>query len=417
MTSNSNILKSFLVLSLLCFCGNVMGDPVFTKKESLYSTKSGSLIGELTLSIEAKSTNSKNNEWYLIIGDKSNNILNASDDSKSLWIFSKKVNANTFRRDLRNRDYPLEVRDLSEFSPFCENGIRFNLKEWEEIKKQTQLSFFINASPGEKVTLRLVFYTSSKDKKRTLIEDEAKVKIEFEVPNFTEIAKAKAAEEERELITLNEKIDYEAAAKIREERAADSIKLAEEEGKEQRVVLLNSFISDRNTEINILQGEVDALLADKKNKVESLKIDSLETVVDELKKKVDYFEKGYTDILLTDITIHDKFSKFNTTHGITSKKIAELRQQQNPISGVMKFAQANWLLSIVIVVGGLIVMKIFYSLSRKLMSKAKNALTSKIKKIKSGNKDKKQQKAQKEKEKSDAVKDFENIDINDLDQI
>ena len=414
MILNCNILRCFFVVSLLFLCGSMMGEPVFTKKETLYSTKNGSSIGELTLSIEPKSANARNNEWYLIIGDKSNSIL--SDENKSLWIFSKKVNASSFRRDLRSRDYPLDVRDLSEFAPFCENDIRFDLKEYEEIRKQTQLSFYINASPGEKVTLRLVFYTSTKDKKRTLIEDEAKVRIEFEVPNYAEIAKTKAAEEERELITLNEKIDFEAAAKKREEMAADSVKLVEEEGKEQRVTLLNSFISDRNTEINILNGEVDVLIANK-TKVEKLTIDSLETVVDELKKKVDYFEKGYTDILLTDITIHDKFSKFNTTHGITTKKIAELRQQQNPMSGVMKYAQENLIMTIVIAVGGLILMRIFYKLSSKLMSKTRNAISQKIKKMKSGKKDKKQQKAMKEKEKSDAVNDFENIDINDLDQI
>ena len=416
--------KFLLALFLLCFCQfcfcNTTGEPVFTKKETLYSAKNGSPIGDLTLSIEAKSTNAKNNEWYLIIGDKSNNnIINSSDDSKTLWIFNKKTNANGFRRDLRNRDYPIEVRDISEFSPFCENGIRFDLQEWEEIRKQTQLSFYINASQGETVTLRLVFYTSSKDKKRTLIEDEARVRLEFVVPDLAALAKKNATEQQDgELISLTEKIDYEEVAKIKAERAAaDSIKQLEEEDRGQRISLLNSFITERNFEIYSIQGEVDELLVDKKNKVESFKIDSFETVIDELKKKVDYWEKGYTDILLTDESIHDKFSKFSTAHSLTSRKLAELKQQQNPLSGAMKFAQDNWLLTIVIGIGGLIFLKIMYSLLSKLKSKVNGAIKKKVNNMKTKSKDKKQQKAMKKKEKSDTQKDFESIDISDLDQI
>lgn len=421
---NSKIFFSVLLLFCcrFCFC-NTTGEPVFTKKETLYSTKSGNPIGELTLSIEAKGGKTKNNEWHLTIGDNSGNLINAghnAGNNKTLWIFSKKTNAGRFKKDLKNRDYALEVKDLSEFLPFCENGIRFDLKEWEEIRKQTQRSFFINAASGEKVTLRLVFYTSSKDKKRTLIEDEAKVKIEFVVPDPASLARkneAKQQQQEDELISLTEKIDYEAAAKIREEREADSVKLAEVEDLGRRTGILNSFITERNNEINTLQSEVNALFGDKKNKVETSKIDSFETVVEELKKKVDYWEKGYTDILLTDEAIHDKFSKFGTSHGLTVKKIAELRQQQNPLSGVTQYVQENWLLSIGIAAGLLILMKLLYSLSRKLLSKAKNSFTQKMKKAKENAKNRKQQKAMKEKEKDEIRKDFDNIDINDLHQI
>ena len=414
--------KIILVLLLLyqcrfCFC-IVTGDPVFTKKETLYSTKSGSPIGDLTLSIEAKNADAKNNEWYLIIGDKSsNNIINSNDDSKTLWVFSKRVNANGFKRDLKNRDYPIEVRDLNEFAPFCENGIRFDLKEWEEIRKQTQLSFFINASPGQTVTLRLVFYTSSKDKKRTLIEDEAKVKIEFVVPDLATLAKKNEAAQEGELISLTEKIDYEAAAKIREEREADSLKLAETEEMGQRIILLNTFITERNNEMNYLHYEVNSLLIDKENKVSSIRIDSFEMVADELKKKVDYWEKGYTDILLTDESIHDKFTKFGTTHGLTSRKLVELRQQQNPLNGIIQYCKENILFSLGIGVGGLIFARMLYSFMRKLLSKASNAISQKVKKVKKNTMEKKKQKSEKKTEKSDLKNDFDSIDISELDEI
>ncbi|MDR0796824.1 MAG: hypothetical protein LBE79_12385, partial [Tannerella sp.] len=174
------VIWSLIILFLLCSLDVAAQTTVFSKKETLYSTKNGSPIGDLLLSIEPKSVNANNNEWVLIIGDRGNNFFESRNE-RTLWIFNKKVKATDFRRDMRSRDYPVEIKDLSDFMPFCENGIRFDLKDWEELRKQTQVSFFINASPGQKVTLRLVFYASSQDsRRRTTIDDEAKVRIDFE---------------------------------------------------------------------------------------------------------------------------------------------------------------------------------------------------------------------------------------------
>ena len=417
----SKAILSIALLSLcqFCFC-NITGEPVFSKKETLYSTKNGSPIGDLMISIEAKNDNAKNNEWNLIIGDKSNNIIDSGNDGRTVWIFNKKVSANTFKKDMKNRDYPIDVKGLSEFMPFCENGIRFDLKEWEEIRKQTQFSFFINASPGEKITLRLVFYISSKDKKKLAIEDEAKVKLEFVVPDPSSAKKTQATQVNQDAgdeISLTEKIDYEAAAKINEERKADSIKQAEAEDKSHRIVLLNSFITERNNEINSLQEEVNVLLTDKKNKVEAIKIDSFETVVDELKKKVDYWENGYTDILLTEEGIHDKFTKFGTTHGITSKKLVELRQQQSQLNNWMSYLKSNWLLSIVILACVLIFGKLLLKLVGKLKSMVKKQYSQKVNKMKMKAQIKQKVKSMRNTEKTERQKDFDNIDISELDEI
>ena len=410
-----------VLLFMICFCHTgfckTMGEPVFAKKETLYSTKSGSPIGEVLLSVEAKSADAKNNEWYIIIGDKNNNFFEA--ENKSMWIFNKKVNVYAFKKDMKNRDYPLEDKDFREFLAFSENEVRFNLRDWEELRKQTQISFNLNAKAGDKMSLRLVFYIASKDKKKTTIDDEARVKIDFVIPVLSEIAAAKKAEANQgeELISLTEKIDYEAVEKNNEERRADSIKQTEAEDRIHRITLLNSFITERNNEINSLRENVDVLLADKKNKVEALKIDSFETVVEELKKKVDYWEKGYTDILLTEEGIHDKFSKFGITHGITSKKLVELRQQQDLLNNLLSYLKKNWLKSLGIGIVALIIGKLLFSLIKKLISKARNSIKQKMNKIKKKAQDKLKQKSMKKTKKDELRKDFEDIDISELDEI
>ena len=419
--------KPIFTVILLCFCrfcfGNTMEEPVFSNKETLYSTKNGSAIGELLLSIEPKNANATNNEWILIIGEKGDKFFEARN-AKTLWIFNKKVNVNTFKRDMRNRDYPLEVKDLSELMPFCENGIRFDIKDWDELRNQTQVSFFINASPGQKVTLRLVFYTASSDSKKTTIDDEAKVKIEFEVPTAssrsTQTQQGGGVAAEGELISLTEKIDPVIAAQKMEAEREDSIMRAEAANTAQRMALLNAFITDRNLEINELQEEVNAYLADKKTFVSETTIDSILTVADEMKNKVEYWEKGYSEILLTDEGIHDKFSKFRIAHTLTIKKIEELKQQQQPFNDLLDFIKKNILLSLGIGVGGLVFMKIALSLFKKLTSLIKSKINQKIGKMKTDATKKVKTKTNPKswrRKKKETDDEFENIDINDLAQI
>ena len=410
--------KVILTIFLFCFTGFCFGQTtqgtVFSKKETLYSTKNGNAIGNLLLSIEQKGAN----EWSLIIGDRGNFFESRTE--RTLWIFNRKVDANTFRRDMRNRDYPVEVRDLTEFMPFCENGIRFELKDWEELSKQTQVSFFINASPGQIVTLRLVFYTSSQDsRRRTTIDDEARVRIEFEIPDPVVVAQQQKAAQEAELISLTENIDQAAMAKQREAQREDSLLRAEAANRGQRVVLLNSFILERNLEINSLQEEVNTLLADKKMKVSESTIDSLATIANEMKNRVDYWENGYSDILLTEEAIHNQFSRFRIAHSLTAKKIDELRQQQNPLNSVLGFIKNNLLLSLGAGIGGLILLKLLMKLLKKIQSAIKSKISEKISKMKSDAKNKVKDSPKKwgKKKKKQPDDEFENIDINDLAEI
>ena len=411
--------KVILTILLFCFAGICFGQttqsPVFSKKETLYSTKNGNAIGNLLLSIEQKGAN----EWILTIGDRGNFFESRTE--RTLWIFNRRVDANTFRRDMRNRDYPVEVRDLTEFVPFCENGIRFEIKDWEELNKQTQVSFFINASPGQIVTLRLVFYTASQDsRRRTTIDDEARVRIEFEIPDPVVVAQQqRAAAQEAELLSLAENIDYEAIAKQREAQREDSLLRAEAANRGERIALINTFISERNREINSLQEEVNILLADKKTKVSDLTIDSLATIAVEMKNRVDYWENGYSDILLTEEAIHNQFSKFRIAHSLTAKKIDELRQQQNPLNSILDFIKNNLLLSLGAGIVGLILLKLLMKLLKKIQSAIKSKISQKISKMKSDAKNKVKDSPKKwgKKKKKQPDDEFENIDINDLAEI
>ena len=168
---------------------------------------------------------------------------------------------------------------------------------------------------------------------------------------------------------------------------------------------------------------MNALLDDKTAKTSDSTIDSLSAMADEMKNRVDYWENGYADILLTEEALHDKFSKFRVAHTLTAKKIAELRQQQNPLYGFLDFVKNNLLLSFGGFIGGVIVLKCVSKLSKKLISWIKSKINQKISKMKADVKKKvtdesknltKRKQKQKQKHPDD---DFENIDINDLAEI
>jgi len=422
--------KVIIILFLLCFGGFcfrvVAEEPVFSQKETLYSTKNGKAIGDVLLSIAPKSATPSNNEWLLIIGNQGGNFVDARNET-TLWIFNNKTNANQLRRDLRNQDYTLEVQGFAEFMPFCENGIRFTLKDWEELRKQTQLSFFINASAGEKVTLRLVFYTATADRRRTTIDDEAKVRIDFEIPDFASpgyqqrSGAAAQSAQGGEVISLTERIDPAAAAAARlGAQGEDAISETDAANRGQRVALLNSFITERSLEISLFQEDVNALIAEK-TKVNESTIDSLSAIADEMKNRVDYWENGYSDILLTEEAIHDKFSKFRIAHTLTVKKIDDLKRRQNPLNIVVDFVKEKPLISIGGGIGGLIFLKFFMKLFKKMMSMMKSKITQSIGKAKTNAKKQMKEKPKKwafrKRKKKETDDEFENIDINDLAEI
>jgi len=435
-------LPLLLLLFFVGFCfGMAAEEPFYSQKETLYSTKTGKVIGEVLLSIAPKSATPTNNEWILIIGEQGGKLVEARNET-TLWIFNRKTNTDQFKKDLKSKDYPVEVKGIREFLPFCENGIRFSLRDWDELRKQTQVSFFVNASTGEKVTLRLVFYSATSDKKRTNIDDEAKVRIDFEIPDLASYASqtqrsgggvqggggsgGTRGAQDGEVISLTEKIDPEAVAAARLiAHREDSIAQAEAANRDQRVALLNSFITERNLEISLFQEEINVLVADKKTKVNESTIDSLSTIANEMKNRVDYWENGYSDILLTEEAVHDKFSKFRVAHALTAKKIDDLKRQQNPLNNLLDLIKKNPGKSAGVGIGGLILLKIFVKLFKKLTSLIKSKISQSISKAKSNAKkkmtdgSKKMTKRKKKKKDRDNEFDdeFENTDISDLAEI
>ena len=426
------------LLILLCFIeagfSQAYQEPFFSKKETFYSTKNGNAIGEVLLSIAPKTAATSNNEWVLIIGSPTGKIIETRTET-TLWIFNNKTNVNQFKKDLKSKDYPVEVKGFNEFAPFCENGIRFTLKEWDELRKQSQLSFYLNASPGEKVTLRLVFYTATSDKKRITIDNEAKVRIEFEIPDLSAAGNNQARRtggggggggaQGGEVISLTEQITPEAraaaAAKLLEDQDEDDLEGGDPADRGQRIALLNAFITERQREMTLFQGDVNALLEDKSTKVSESTIDSLSTIANELKNRVDYWENGYSDILLTEESIHEKFSKFRVAHTLTVKKISELKQQQNPLNGILDFLKNNILLSLGIGIGGVIFLKIFMKLGKKISSMIKSKINQQISKAKAQAKKKAEEKLknpkQQKKKQKEPDDEYLNIDINDLAEI
>jgi len=361
-------------------------EPFFTKTETLYSIKSGNSIGDLLFSIEVKSLDANPKEFNLIIGDKGNDILGSDENKKTLWIFNKNINASDLKKDLKNRDYPLDVKDIREFVPFCENGIRFDLKDWEEIKRQTKFPFYVNGSFGEKITLRLHFYIASKTKKKTVIEDEAKVKLEFTIPSTQ-----KEKKQEGDLISLTERAGSPSAEETQKQQE-DSLKQAQEKERIQRTNAVDVFITEKNKEVTSLLDEINRLASAKDAKITKNTIDSLGVVAEELRKKVDYWDKGYTDILLNDESLQDKFTKFNTDQSTISRKLEDLSQQQ--------VEKKNWMIYVgvglgVLMLGGMFFMQIWN------MAKMKRQI-------------RKQQKMMEEEERKRA---FDSIDINELDKI
>lgn len=323
-------LKIIFLFTLNLFCQTVIcqtaNENVFTNKETLFSTRNGKQIGELTLSIEIKSLEANPKEFYLIIGEKTGDIITGAKD-KTLWFFSKNTNVNQLKKDLKKKDYTLEVKDFRELTQFSENEISFELKEWDEINRQTKIPFFTDAASGKEIYLKLQFYIASVEKKKTVINDDAKVIISFIVPsNIKEKQQAKALE------AMSENAGGGgggggAPAEMTAEEKEEQLKREKEAERIKRTNDLNVFITAKNKEIAALMEEINKLMETKEAKYTIQTIDSLELVINEMQKKVDYYDKGYTDILLNEEAIQDKFLKFGTDKIIITKKLAEMRQK------------------------------------------------------------------------------------------
>jgi len=374
--------KIFFIFGLLLYCltrfSLTAGEIIFAQKEPLFSTRNGRTLGNLSLTVEVKSLDTNPKQFTLIVGDKNSEIIESDKKDKSIWIFSKKYTLNDLKKETKNQSFSLEAKNFREFEPLTESGIRFDMKNWEELNKQAQYTFYYDAAPGKTVSFKAHFYVASKDKKTINIEDEARVTITFTIPQPppppretaqtstttpaqvvqqpSPIVKASkpAPQNEPAKTNLTERIEPQPESVQDNDKAEAEIlkklqqSLAEEFKK--RTEDANLFITLKNKEITSLLEEIEQMSTNKKRKPSTIELDSLELVISELHKKVDLWDKGYTDILLKEESIQDKFLKFNADQIKATKLLAQVRapkfsmRLQLTILGiVMALLMAIWL--------------------------------------------------------------------------
>ena len=364
---------SFGIAWLFCFSNALSNTPFFTKEKELHSHQTGKHLLDLSFSVISHPDNP--DEYDL-------NISNAkSSNSKSVWVFRQKMDAKL----LKKSDSSIGVKDIDEFSAFCENAeVHFKFSGWKEIKTSLKLPFSTTVTKGNKIDLNLCFYVASQNKKKTIIEDKAKVKLEFFLYKQGEEVIQKEEPRTTTLIVDNTppgkgENTPEVIARMEKERE-DSIKQVKQINKIQDLVF---FISKKNEEINALCEEIVS-----NEKVGKEKIDSLEAAVIELKKIVDLKENGNVDLIADVEGLVNQFTEFSKKHDEAVKKIAELR------------VETNWAMYIgigmgILMLGGMLFMQIWNPIKLKRQQR-------------------KQQKIFDEQEKKRAL---ESVDIIDLDEI
>ena len=404
----------------VCFYGSA-GDILLTKKETLYSTLNGRSLGDVSFSVEVKSLVMNPKELYLIIGDKNDEIIESGKANRSLWFFNGSTTINDIRRDLRTRDYTLEVKNFREFMPFCENEIKFELKNWNEIKKQTKLTFFLDAPYGAEVTLKLHVYVATVDRRRTIIENDARVTLAFmlpeEPPSNTTVtstsmslgggsggsgggASGSGSNNTGGGVTLEHSVvnPPPGTIEINEEEIAKKTMEAE---RLKQILELDAFISEKSKEINFLMIDLDQMTQDKSRKITMKMLDSMELAINEWRKKVEYYEKGYSEILLKDKSLLNKFTQFSSDQSVALNMLSDARHTIK--------SKYSWLTPVgiglgVTLLGGMFFMQIF------------NQIRSKRQMLKMLNPNKGKERKEKKK-KYNRNEELDKIDINDLDKI
>ena len=160
----------------------------------------------------------------------------------------------------------------------------------------------------------------------------------------------------------------------------------------------------------MLLNEIEQLPGKLSRKERAKKIDSLELVANEMKKRVDYYDTGYTDILLKQEAIQTKFTSFTSDHTTALKLLTEKREQLSAFSKLLLPVAVGFS---ALMMGGLFLMQILARI------KAKKAQAQMMKNMMMQNAAVVQQQKQQppKKEPPKKVREIDLIDINELDQI
>lgn len=309
-------------------------EPFFTGEEKLYSSRTGKLITTLNFSVEVNPSERSEN-YLLTIGNKAG--ITGEDGAKlSLWIFNKKMDAKTFA----NKNSNIDVNDIHLFDPFSSNrNVKFSISNARKIENIAVIPFDVNAGPGDKVELICSIYIASQKKKKTIIEDEAQVKISFDLPYQIVRESGRGGE----VVTLEIDKDLNPVAELTPEELEEEKQMREDSIMQAKIQQLDFFISEKNKEIDELYVVIDSLVQGKV--YDKTKIDSLENLVNILKKKVDLQEMGNVSLFPNDEVLVNKFTEFSSRYSEIIRKIEELKTPP---------AKKNWLM--IIGVASMIVM-------------------------------------------------------------
>ncbi len=383
--------KTLSAVLLLLYCISLTaGETLLTRKETLYSTRTGNPILDLPCSIEVKSVDTNPKEFYLVFDEISNERVASDDVRKSLWIFNKNFSAKELKKNLKDRDYPIETEDINLFLPFSKNAITFVLKDWSEVRSHTQFPFYADAPAGSYVELQLRIYIATKTRKKTTIDDEAELKLRFRIPQPPVAAKKANSVDDSIRMTRHGGSFPIPDREEQEAQQEDSLRM-EEEKRTKQAHALETLIAGKQGEADALLLTLTQLSESKEKKTPASTLDSLEAIVLDFRQKAGFIEKGHSDILLTNESIQDQYTRFGTTLSIATKKIEELRQQPE---------ETNWLLYAgiglgIVVLGSSLFMQIWNPIRMKRQLRH-------------------QQKMLKEEERKRLI---ESVDVTDLDEI
>ena len=354
-------------------------EPFFSGEEKLYSSRTGKLITTLNFSIEVNASESPEN-YLLTIGNKSG-ITGEGGTKLSLWIFNKMTDAKTFAKN----NSSIDVNNIHLFDSFCKNAeAKFSIFNARKIENIAVIPFDVNGDPGSRIELMCNIYIASHKKSRTTIDDEARIKIVFTLPHLVIRGNGKV----REIITLEVDHGLNSATALTPEELEKAKRIREDSTLLAKIRQLDLFISEKNTEIEILYAAIDSLLLNKIH--EKRKTDSLENLVNVLKKKVDLQEMGNVTLFPNNDGLMNKFTEFSSKYSEITKKIDELKKPP---------AQKNFM-----VIGIVSMLIIFTSM---FILQIWNQIKSK----------RQQRKHKKEMEEASKKAQLDSLDNNDLDKI
>ncbi len=372
------MMKSKIVLLLvylfLFLCKHVAAGEPIAKEGVLRSVNTGRIIAKLPIGIEARLDNAS--EYVLTVGNR-NGITGLDGNKKTLWVFRQKLNAC----DFKNYHAAVEVNDIATFAPFCSNReVIFNMSKCHEIDNQSEFPFATTVSAGEKIKLTLCLYVASKTRKKTIIEEGAQMLLEFVLPANT------GKNTENRVTTLSIDTELSGHGELTPEELNAMARQCEDSLLQVKVMELDIFISKQNQELNTFCTLINNTIQGDKNAV-----DSLAKLANDLNEKVKIKKEGNIIIISNNDALSEKYALFNTQYNELIQKIEELKKEPEKINWAMYIGIALG----VLMLGGMLFMQIWNPIKIK----------------------RQQHRLARQADEAARQNEWNNIDINNLDQI